>query len=224
MIRSRQIGSLLVAAAVAAPIAAQNLPVPDDWTWRLDAEQKMAAGQDVADGEWRYVRMPPGWHITTTGQGAFLFPKDRVVSGRWGVEVELFLFPKPSDAPFGVVLEGRDAAPAGSQQLRFLMRRDGKAALVARNDGVDSMLVAWTGDTAVKAHGGDVEKYLLRVMHQAGRLTFAVNGREMLSMATGGEDHVAVPGLRVGPGLNLHLSRFDLITPLAPVPVRPDRR
>lgn len=210
------LAALAFIALLPAAGMAQDASLPPDWTWRLDGDQRMVAGQQVARGEWRYATMAPGWHMTTTEKGVSLFAKDRVLSGPWGVEVELFLFPKPGDAPFGIILEGRDAQPAGSMQLRFLMRRDGQAALFARHGGVDSMLVAWRSDSAVKAHSGGVDKYVLRVMHQNATLAFSINGRAMLTLPTGGEDHAAIPGLRVGPDLNLHVSRYDLITPLAP--------
>lgn len=210
---------VILAAVLASPatLAAQAADMPSDWTWRLDRPQQLTEGQNVAAGEWRYTKMPPGWHVTTSDQGVSLFPKDKVISGRWGIEVELFLFPKPSDAPLGIILEAKDAEPAGSRQLRFLMRRDGTAALVARHGGTDTTLVTWTADTAVKAHEGGVEKYVLRVVHEGGALTFALNGRQMFKVPTGGEDHPSIPGLRIGPGLNVHVSRYDLITPLAPV-------
>jgi hypothetical protein len=203
-------------ALVPAGVGAQEPERPAGWTWRLDGEQRMVSGQEVASGEWRYVTMAPGWHVTTTDQGASLFAGGKSLSGPWGIEAEIFLFPRPSDAPFGIILEDRDARPAGSRQLRFLMRRDGTAALVARHGGVDTMLVSWVADTAVKAHTGGVDKYLLRVMHENATLAFSVNGRDMLSLPTGGADHASVPGLRIGPGINLHVSRYDLITPLAP--------
>lgn len=205
---------LLAMLLVPGVLAAQEI-VPDDWTYRLDGSQPFATGQEVQPGEWRYTRMPPGWHITTTEHGVTLLPRERTVAGRWGVEVELFLFPNPSDAPFGVVLEAADA-PTGTMQLQFLMRRDGHAALHARHGDNEEWLVPWTADTGVKAHAGGVEKFVLRVMHEQERLIFSINGREMFAQPTHGEDHRSVPGLRVGPGLNLHVSRFDLVTPLAP--------
>lgn len=197
-------------------LGAQELVVPADWIWRLDAPQREAAGQQVAPGEWRYARMPPGWHITTTEQGVTLFPKGRSVVGRWAVEAEVFLFPDPSDAPLGIVLEAADA-PEGTAQLRFLLRRDGRAGVLARHGELDTLIVPWRADTAVRGHpGSGVVKYVLRVTHESGTLAFAVNGTEMLAVPTGGEDHPSLPGLRVGAGLNLHVSRFDLVTPLAP--------
>lgn len=203
--------------ALPGALAAQDLVVPEDWSWRLDGEQRLVAEQDLSAGAWRYVRMPPGWHITTTEQGVSLFPRGRVVQGPWGVEAELFLFPDPSDAPLGIVVEAV-GEPPGSMQLRFLMRRDGGAALLALRDGQETPMVAWRSNPSVPGHtAGEVVRYVLRVMHEGGSLAFAVNGHEMFRIPSGGEDHPSVPGLRIGPGLNVHVSRFDLITPLAPL-------
>ncbi len=212
---------LALGAVLPVSLSAQGLSVPEDWTWRLDGPQRTAAGQEVAPGEWRYERMPPGWHITTTDQGVTLFPKGRTVHGRWAVEAELFLFQNPSDAPLGIVVETADSG-AHAGQLRFLLRRDGQASVVGRHGPVDSVLVPWRPDTALKPHpGGEVVRYVLRVTHESGVLAFAINGREMAAVRTGGMDPVVVPGLRVGSSLNVHVSRFDLVTPLAPPRVRP---
>src|SRR5690606_37038248 len=120
------------------------------------------------------------------------------------------------DQPLGVVLEAADR-PEGTMVLQFLMRADGAATLAAVHDGEAQVMVPWTRDTAVAPHNGtDVIKYVLRVMHQGEALAFAINGTEMFRVPTGGEDHRSVPGLRLGRGLNVHVSRFDLITPLAP--------
>lgn len=211
----RTLSRLLLAIAVPATLTAQDV-IPDDWTYRLDGDQAFAAGQEVHAGEWRYTTMPPGWHITTTAQGVTMLPTaPRVLSGEWGVEVELFLFPDPSDAGFGIALEAT-TGEARAQQLHFLLRRDGQAALLARHAGGDTLLIGWTADTAATPHSGEVDRYVLRLMHQGETLAFSINGREMLAMPTDGSDHGPTAGLRVGPGLNLHVSRFDLITPLAP--------
>jgi hypothetical protein len=197
-------------------LVGQELALPADWAVRLDTPQEAVSGQEATAGQFRYERMPPGWHMTTTTAGVTLLPRGRSVEGPWGIEVELFLFSNPSDAPLGVVVEAADRAP-GTMALQFLLRADGAASLVAVHDGQAQEMVPWTHDTAVAPHGGtDVVKYVLRVMHQAETLSFAINGTTMLSVPTGGEDHRSIPGLRLGPGLNVHVSRFDLVTPLAP--------
>jgi hypothetical protein len=53
-------------------------------------------------------------------------------------------------------------------------------------------------------------------MHQGDNITVAVNGRQMLTLPMGPNVQHPVAGFRAGTGLNLHISRFDLITPLAP--------
>lgn len=159
--------------------------------------------------------MPPGWHVTTTEQGVYLYPEAHTLTGRWAVEVELFLFPNPGDAGFGIALERAERAP-GETQVRFLMRRDGQAAMLGVRPDRDTTFVGWTTDTTATAHTGGVVRYVLRLTHEQGTLAFAINGTEMLSYHVGDGDDELRPGLRVGPGLNVHVSRFDLVTPLAP--------
>ena len=202
--------SLLVPALTVAQQPPSSEPV-----WRLDGASPTAGGD-------RFDRMPPGWHITTTDRGGTLLLEGRMVQGRFAVEVELFLFPNPSEVGFGVVLEHRtESAVAGAMQ--FLFRRDGSAMAVARHGERDTVLVPWKRDTTIAAHvPAQVTKYVFRVQHDEGFLAFGINGTEVLAVPTDGMDHAAVPGLRVGPGLNLHISRVDLVTPLAPP--RPRRR
>lgn len=206
---------IVILSFISLPAAAAA-QAPDDWTWRLDAEQTYVTGA-VKPGEWAYQRMPPGWHVTTTQQGAVLFPKQRTVQGRWAVEVELFLFPNPSASGLGIVLDSVPAGASGTQQLRFLMRRDGSGTAVVMEGDTERELAPWKRDTTVAAHDGSgVIKYVLRLSHEAGMLAFAINGAELFAGPGGGGDRPIVPGLRVGAGLNLHVSRFDLVTPLAP--------
>ena len=205
---------MLATLLVPAAVAAQAPAMPPGWGWRLDAPQAVAAGQEVAAGEWRYQRMPPGWHVTTTEQGVVLFPDSATVHGRWAIEVELFLFPNPSAEGLGIAL----LDPEGRGDLLALMRRDGQATLVAR-DGSDEMtVVPWTRDTMATPHDTTgIIKYMLRLTHESGHLAFQVNGHELFAHAVPGDgDEAVIPGLRIGAGLNVHVSRFDLVTPLAP--------
>jgi hypothetical protein len=209
-----------VLSAAISPLAAQDV-VPTDWTYRLDGAQRFAVGDSVRAGEWRYTRMPPGWHLTTTESGVTTLPKDVTIHDRWAIEVELFLFPNPSDQSFGIVVESNDpTGPDGGAVLRFLMRADGQVSAEARHGSEERVLVPWRRDSTLKAHAGGVERHVLRVAHESATIAFAVDGHEVLAIPTGGANPRAVPGLRVGRGLNLHISRFDVITPLAPPRLR----
>jgi hypothetical protein len=204
---------VFAAVILTTPMVAQDPNTPTDWEWQLDAEQTLASDGELAAGEWWYVEMPPGWHITTTEQGVALFPKDTKMEGRWAIEVELFLFPDQSDEGFGIALQDLE----GGNQLRFLFRVDGQAALEVRHGEEWLLAKPWVSDSLVAPYDGEgIEKYLLRVTYESGQFRFAVNGREMLSQVAPGDDYRIVPGLRVGKGLNLHVSRFDMVKPLAP--------
>lgn len=190
-----------------------------DWTWRLDHDQVApAAASDTAGGQWVWQQMPPGWHLTTTAQGVTLFPTGpERLTGRWAVEMEFFLFPDPGSAGVGVAL-AQPAAP-GLGELCILLRRDGQMAVVVGGPAGEHLLVGWTADTAADAHRGDeVKPYVLRVEMDSAVLSASVNGRRMLTLPLD-PNHVAgesVAGIRIGPALNVHVARFDLVKPLAP--------
>jgi len=204
----------LLVALAATSLSAQ---VPEGWSWELDGAQKDPRSGAVASGDWAYQAMPPGWHLTTTTQGVTLFPKEpRPMRGDWGVETEFFLFPDPSDAGVGVVAMATTGGPR-FEELRFLLRRDGQVAVEGVRPEGDTLLVPWTQDTAAAAHDGkEAKRYVMRIVHQGGVLDLSVNGREMLALPLGDNVHEPILGFRGGPGLNLHVARFDLITPLAP--------
>lgn len=208
---------LILALVGTVPIAAQAPAGLETWTWTLDGAQKAPLTGEVAGGDWAYQSMPPGWHLTTTTQGVTLVPKSpRPMRGDWGVETEFFMFPDPSEA--GVGLMGMaTAGDAKVPELRFLLRRDGQVAVEAVRPEGDTLLVPWTRDTAAAAHDGkETKRYVMRLVQQGGVVALSVNGREMLVLPWGANVHEPAMGFRAGPGLNLHVSRFDLITPLAP--------
>jgi len=98
---------VIVALGVPWPVGAQ-LKTPVDWTWRLDAPATLVTSLDVPEGSWLFVRMPPGWHVTT-GPGAVLFPSELPeVDGNYSLETQIFLFPGTSQEEYGVFIGGRD--------------------------------------------------------------------------------------------------------------------
>lgn len=198
----------------AMPLAAQ---APAQWNWQLDGAQKAPLTGDVKSGDWAYQPMPPGWHLTTTDQGVTLFPAmRRAMEGEWGVEMEFFMFPEPSMEGVGIALLPTTITEH-SGELRLLMRRDGQVSATVIQAADTIALAAWTQDTAAVAHDGkEIKPYVLRVMHQGEQMTVALNGRQMLVLPLGPNVQNPVAGMRAGAGLNLHVARFDLITPLAP--------
>lgn len=203
--------------ASAAPLTAQSAGPADDWTIHLDRPQAVASGNDSAVAGPVYQRMPPGWHVTTTNAGVTLVATSRTVSGRFGVAVEAFVFDEPGKEGWGIVLAMPAAGGPEPDWIAFLVRPDGQAGVMARHAGRDTMLVPWRPDSAVMRHPGKgIHRYVVEVRREEGVLAFSAGGTEVLAIPAADSPDVLVPGLRVGAGLNLHVSRVDLITPLAP--------
>src|SRR5262245_1452316 len=90
----RRYVTILTAAMTLAPaLLDAQLTTPTDWKWRQDAEAPIATGLQMKPGEWAFVQMPPGWHVTT-GPGVLLYPAaNGDVTGHFSLESEIFLFP-----------------------------------------------------------------------------------------------------------------------------------
>ena len=190
---------------------------PGEWNYTLDRETVAPVRGEPTPGAWAYQQMPPGWHLTTTDQGVTIYPTARLpMEGEWGVELEVFLFPEPSDEGVGIALmPTAESRYAG--ELRILFRRDGQVSAGVYTGGDTIVLAPWTTDTGVVAHDGkEIRQYELRVEHRGETLTVSVDGRQRLSLPIGPNEQHPVAGIRAGRGLNLHISRFDLIKPLAP--------
>ena len=69
----RRLALVSIAAALAPTLVSAQLTTPTDWKWRQDAAAPLAAGLQMKPGEWTFVQMPPGWHVTT-GPGVLLYP------------------------------------------------------------------------------------------------------------------------------------------------------
>jgi hypothetical protein len=214
MYRSVLVSGVTMAALAPTTLAGQ---AGGDWAYTLDRETVAPISGQLAPGAWAYQQMPPGWHLTTTDQGVTLYPASPMaMQGEWGVEMEFFLFPAPSEDGVGIALMPT-AKSEHTGELRLLMRRDGQLSATVLSPSDTMVLAPWTSDTGVVAHDGEeIKQYVLRVEHRGDVLTVSLDGRPRLSLPIGPNVQHPVAGIRAGRGLNLHVSRFDLIRPLAP--------
>jgi len=193
-----------------------GLKTPADWTWRLDEPAEMSDGK-MAAGQWWFVAMPPGWHITM-GPGGVVYHPDYAAKGRFSVESEIFLFPDSSDEGVGIFVGGEALGEREAPTYTaVLLRRDGMASIARREKGASASLAAWTPVEGVKPLvGKDAEKHAFRVEADTKAVTFSVDGVKVASL-----DRVAVApdgrfGFRVGRGVNIHVVRLDFTQQLAP--------
>lgn len=161
------------------------------------------------DSTYAFAPMPPGWHVTM-GPGAVLSDSAHRTEGRFSVESEIFLFPNSSANEYGIVLGRR-----GPEWTGFLARRDGNAAIVRNGKAGIEVLVAWAVHDSVPKPGTEPVRVVLRVEAEADSTRFLVNGQRVGSIPRTPEVDGAF-GLRVGPGVNVHVSRLDHTRRLAP--------
>jgi hypothetical protein len=170
----------------------------------------------VPDSEFRFVMMPPGYHITT-GPAATLFHSGHRADGTFTLESEIFLFPNSIDGEYGLFIGGADLDADGRVYTAFVARRDGATAVLRRAGAAVTPLVQWVRHDSVKTPGADeAVRNVLRVAVERAAVVFSVNGAEVARVP---RDSVATDGLfgfRIGAGVNLHVTTLDHARRLAP--------
>jgi hypothetical protein len=213
--------SLLCLILGAAPVVAQ-LTTPTDWRWRLDTPADLVTSLDVPGRSWLFVRMPPGWHVTT-GPGALLYPADApALTPNFSLEATIFLFPSESREEFGLFIGGEDIEPPRPPEYTaFVLRRDGQAAVLKRTAAGLTPLVNWQAHEAIIPHqGGGTEpvKNVVRIDVDPAAIQLLVNGTGVAKIARADVRTEGRIGFRIGSGINLHVSSLDVTSRLAPVP------
>jgi hypothetical protein len=204
----------LVALAVPASALRAQLETPRNWRWATDRPAHLVTDQDVPDSGWRFVAMPPGWHITM-GPGGVLYDPAHTAAGRYVLEAETFLFPEKTDQGFGLFVGGRnlDGKP---EYIAFVIRHDGHGA-VMRAGASPAMLAEWTpGDSVKPQAASNAVRNVLRVAVQRDSVFFAVNGGRVAALPRAAGEFEGHFGFRVGAGVNLHISTLDYTQRIAP--------
>ena len=207
--------ALTVVAAV-VPLRGQ-LKTPEDWRWRLDGPAPMSSTGKMDTGQWWFVAMPPGWHITMGPGGVVYHPAYRA-SGRFAVESELFLFPDSSDEGVGIFVGGQSLGEQESPSYTsVLLRRDGSATVVRHAGGGVTAAAPWAAVEGVKRHGGkDAEKHSFRIEADTTTVAFLVDGAKVATLPRADVAPDGHFGFRIGRAVNIHVVRLDFTQQLAP--------
>ena len=203
---------LLLAAVLGIPsVATSQTARPEGWRVRTDG----GASDSVL-----YDRMPPGWHITT-GPAAILYDPANQARGRFAVDAEIHLFPGQGNDGYGVFI-GVTNLGEHESWTAFLLTRDGSATIEKRQGGSTVVLYPPTKAAPVKPHSGGEGTALntLRVLVQGDSAIFSANGQRITAISARELPVEGVFGFRVGRNVNLHITNLDLVTRLAPFPVR----
>lgn len=213
----------LVAGVSGVAVAGFQLKTPADWKWRTDAPATVTdSDRNMPASQWFYVGMPPGWHVTTN-PGVLLFHPGHEGRGNFSLRSEIFLFPGDNQEEYGLFIGGRTLEPASAapSYTAFVLRRDGRAAILKRNGTTTTAVVDWKANAAVLPQAGtEAMKNALTVDVGAADVVFSVNDKEVARVPRADVPTDGAVGFRVGSSLNLHITTFDLTHRLAPVPVK----
>ena len=190
------------------PALVALLVSPAEAQQKRPASWKIVLDQPATDSVRELSTMPPGWHVTT-GPGAFFYDPAWQVGATDTVHVEVFLFPDSGPEEYGVFVSGKEleASPRG---VLVVLRRDGQLAVFRRNGASRETLVPWTAHASVAALPSDPKdavKNVIRLEPTAAGVAVSVNGAVVTTLAGAA---VGQAGLRVGGGMNLHVSKFDV--------------
>lgn len=213
----RGIGAVFLAFLLPASAVAQ-LSTPTQWRWITDTPAELVTGEEVPDTAWRFVAMPPGWHVTT-GPGAVLFEPAYLVKGRFRVETEIFLFPDACSEGFGIMV-GDDRLESDSPSyVSFLIRNDGSAGVFRVRGRLIEPIVDWARHESIRQNEGDeAVANVLELRSDGSELVFTVNGTSVARVPSDVLPREGPVGFRIGAGLNLHITTLDLTYTLAPTP------
>jgi hypothetical protein len=158
------------------------------------------------------VDMPPGWHITAHGPGALLGDSAWTLAGPGVIETDIFLFPGESTEGYGLFLGGSGLRSGDPQWVGVLLRRDGSVAVVRQQRGSTRAEREWVQHEAIKpGDAKDAVKNALRVDVGQDTTSIRVNGTVVLEVPTSALGSPrGVVGLRVGRGLNLHVTKVTV--------------
>jgi hypothetical protein len=158
------------------------------------------------------------------GPGGLLFPQGARAEGRFALDAEMITFPDGAlDAEVGLFVGGAGLDGAHAAWLAFVVRPDGRVAVLRQEHGSTRALVAWT---AVPGVGGrdstGFAERRLSVSADPDSVRFFINGRQAGALE---RTTVAVDGsygFRIGRAANLHITSLDVTQRLAPYrPPRP---
>jgi hypothetical protein len=189
----RQVLIAVLAAAVAAPLAAQ---APKGWKMRVDRSTQ--ASDPDAPGTIKLTQSGSTLHAITPQAAVFWNPAN-TASGNYTLK-GTFTLMKPSGHTnyYGLVFGGSNLDGANQSYTYFLVAQDGTWLVKKREGEVASDVIKKTPNDAVKKPGADGKSTnALEVRVGADKIDYVVNGTVVQSAPKAGVKTDGVYGIRV---------------------------
>lgn len=182
---------------------------PEGWQVRFDRPE---ASEEQLE---KFEVMSPGWHVTS-GPAAIYWGPGMEASGEYRIEMEVFLFdPGRRREAFGLFFGGTELGNDAVEYSYFLLRNGGEFIVKRRTGPEAPTILPWTGHESIVAWTDRGEEAsvgnVLAVEAGAETVSFSVNGVEVASLPRSQVPADGAFGFRVNHGLDLHISRLELI-------------
>jgi len=201
--------------------ATSSAVTPAGWTWKTDApaEPQRGGTGNVGTAKFEFTHMAPGWHITM-GPGGVLFPAEGRAEGRFVLEGEMIYFNDGADAAeYGVFVGGAGLDGMHASWTAFVMRPDGKAAVLRHEHGATRALHDWANVQGISGRDSTgFARHRVSVRAEPDSVRFFVNGTRVGAWPRAALAVEGGYGFRIGRGANLHITNLDLTRRLAPFP------
>lgn len=219
--------ALLILLAPLGLLNAQMTPnasvpiTPPGWAWRTDspAEPQRGGTGNVGAGTFEFTPMAPGWHITM-GPGGVLYSRTGAAQGRFALEGQMIYFNDGADeAEYGLVVGGAELDGMHAAYTAFVVRADGRAAVMRSEHGSSRLLMEWTAVDGVAGRDSTgFAQHRVAVRAEPDSVRFFVN-----DVRVGAWDRSSLMvegsyGFRIGKRANLHITNLDYTQRLAPFP------
>jgi len=202
--------------------------LPSGWRVRFDAAAR--ADQITFEPAGR------GFHVVTGPAGVYYKTDTTTRRPFYARAVIVQEKTATQAAGYGLFIGGADLGAAGRRDTAFLIRQDGKFAVIRRAGNGTTPIVDWSEHAAIRkagaraGQGGRPEsgersergerfgqpgkpgtvRNALTIDCGASDVRFLVNGAEVASLPASEVDTDGVAGVRVGAGLDLRVSDFEV--------------
>jgi hypothetical protein len=220
--------ALVVAAALAAPAAAQDHAdhathgsgqLPAGWALRFDppsAHPGMPMPAPPQPTDVAFMAMGGGFHVQS-GPAAIYYRDAERATGAFTLSASFTQGRSMGREAYGLVLGGDDLQESTQTYLYFLIRPADGAVLINHrtSDAAPRSLVAWTPTAAVnrEAAGSGAARNELAVRVTADAVHFLVNGTEVHALTRadlGGASTDGLVGVRINHNLDLMIEGFGV--------------
>lgn len=199
----RTLLSLAAALALAAPVSAQQAPMPDHgqfppgWQARVDRDAPR-------DQVW-LMDHGTELHASTGPAGAVYYHPEWTKSGAYAASMRFRqVRASPHPEGYGIVIGGKELDGPGQSYSYFLVRQTGEYFIATRRGGERVKVVDWTPHEAIRGIGEDGRaENVLGVEVRGDEVVFTANGAEVARRPRAGLETDGLLALRVNHNLEL---------------------